>query len=70
MKIENWFKGCKKEHVSKSGCGGFLYFLGFIGALIYFWSTSTTFLAGVIGFFKAIIWPAFLVYGLMAFLAV
>jgi len=39
-----------------------IYGLGFIGAAIYFISTATSFLAGVIGFLKAIVWPAFFVY--------
>jgi len=42
-----------------------IYLLGFIGAAIYFISTATTFWLGVIGFLKAIVWPVFLVYGLL-----
>lgn len=38
-----------------------VYGLGFIGALIYFFSTATSFWVGVLGFLKAIIWPVFLV---------
>lgn len=38
------------------------YFLGFIGAAIYFVSTATGFWEGVLGFLKAIVWPAFLVF--------
>jgi hypothetical protein len=45
-----------------------IYGLGFIGAAIYFISTATTFLLGVIGFLKALVWPAFLVYYLFQFL--
>jgi len=48
--------------------GSAVYGLGFIGALIYFVTTATTFWDAVIGFFKAIIWPAFLVYGLLSLL--
>jgi hypothetical protein len=40
-----------------------IYGLGFIGALIYFISTAGGFWEGVLGFLKAIVWPAFLVYG-------
>ena len=39
-----------------------IYGLGFIGAVIYYITTATGFLGGVIGFIKAIFWPAFLVY--------
>lgn len=47
----------------KSGSAGdAVYGLGLIGAAIYFISSATTFWAGVLGFLKAIVWPAFLVY--------
>jgi len=46
----------------------FLWFLAFIGAAIYYIQTATSFWMGVLGFFKAIVWPAFLVYKLFEFL--
>ena len=39
-----------------------IYFLGFIGASVYFISTAAGFWVGVLGFLKAIVWPAFMVY--------
>ncbi len=39
-----------------------VYGLGFIGAAIYFISQAGTFWVGVLGFLKALVWPAFLVY--------
>jgi hypothetical protein len=42
-----------------------VYGIGFIGAAVYFLSHAATFWLGVLGFFKAIVWPAFLVYGLL-----
>jgi hypothetical protein len=45
------------NHGGQAVCG-----LGFIGAAVYFIGEATTFGAGVVGFFKAIFWPAFLVY--------
>jgi hypothetical protein len=39
-----------------------VYGLGFIGAAIYYISHAVTFWIGVLGFLKAIVWPAFLVY--------
>lgn len=39
-----------------------LYGLGFVGAAVYFISNAIGFWMGVLGFFKAIVWPAFLVY--------
>ena len=53
---------------TKNNSGPAIYGLGFIGALIYFIQAATGFWIGVLGFFKAIFWPAFLVYYLLEFL--
>ncbi len=45
-----------------------VYGLGLIGALVYYLQHATTLLAGILGFFKAIVWPAMLVYKLLEFL--
>ena len=66
---ENW--GCKnkiKEKVPCDGTGGWIYFLGFVASLIYYIQTAPTFWDAVIGFFKAIVWPAFMIYGIFQFL--
>jgi hypothetical protein len=44
---------------------GSIYGFGFIGAVIYYISTATGFWMGVLGFLKALVWPAFLVYELL-----
>ncbi|MDD2996019.1 MAG: hypothetical protein PHP99_07385 [Paludibacter sp.] len=62
-------KECKNNHQATAS-GGAVYGLGFIGAAIYFISISTSFWAGVLGFLKAIVWPAFLVYEALKALAV
>lgn len=54
--------------MKKCGPTGALYFLGFIGAVIYFISHASGFWAGVLGFLKALIWPVFLIYKLLEFL--
>jgi hypothetical protein len=46
----------------KGGAGGAVYGLGLIGALVYYIQHSATFMDGVIGFLKALVWPALLVY--------
>lgn len=48
---------------------GAVYGLGLIGAAIYYISSATTFWIGVLGFLKAIVWPAFLVYEMLKYLA-
>jgi len=51
-----------KEHINQNASSGAVYGLGLIGAAIYFISTATSFWMGVLGFLKAIVWPAFLVF--------
>ncbi len=53
--------GNVKVEVNK-GSWGFAYFLGFIGAAIFYVSTAPDFWAGALGLLKAVVWPAFLVY--------
>jgi len=45
-----------------------VYGLGLIGALFYYIGHATTFTIGVLGFLKAIVWPALVVYKLLEFL--
>jgi len=61
-------ENCKKTKMNSNAPSGAFYGLGFIGAAIYFISTATSFWIGVLGFFKAIVWPVFFVYELFAFL--
>jgi hypothetical protein len=49
-------------------CGGAAYALGIIGAAIYYISAATGFWAGVLGLLKALVWPVFLVHGVLRFL--
>jgi len=51
-----------KKDVQNTAPASAVYGLGLIGAAIYFISTATGFWMGVIGFLKALVWPAFLVY--------
>lgn len=63
--------GCEGKGKCKGGggfCGGGIYGLGFIGALVFYIQNAETFWIGVLGFLKAIFWPVFLVYKLLAFL--
>ena len=52
--------------MSKVSAGtGSIYGFGFFGAVIYYISTATDFWMGLLGFLKALVWPAFLVYELL-----
>ena len=60
-------KKCNKMTCDANTCSGLAYFLGFIGAVVYYISIATSFCAGVLGFLKAIVFPAFLVYEVLKF---
>jgi hypothetical protein len=51
-----------KESAKCNASGGAVYGLGFIGAAVWFISQATGFWMGVLGFLKAMVWPAFLIY--------
>lgn len=50
---------------NRSG-GDAVYGLGFIGALIYYVGHADGVWSGVLGVLKALVWPAFLAYDLLA----
>ena len=56
-----------KETIKKSSGGSGIYGLGFIGALVYYISTATSFGLGALDFLRALLWPAFLVYELLKY---
>jgi len=56
---------CKKH---EGAAGGAVYGLGLIGAAVYFIQHAGTFWLGVLGFLKALVWPAFVVYEFLKFL--
>ena len=51
-----------------SGMLGGIYGMAFIGAAVYFIQHAETFWLGVLGFIKALFWPAVLIYKLLEFL--
>ena len=51
-----------KKEIPQHAPHSAVYGLGFIGATVYYISNATSFSLGVLGFLKAIVWPAFLVY--------
>lgn len=51
-----------KDQIQRHASNNPVYGMGFIGALIYYIFHATSFWMGLVGIFKAIFWPAFLVY--------
>jgi hypothetical protein len=56
------------KKVCSGQSGNAVYGLGLIGAAIFYISQATSFLTGIIGFLKALVWPAFLVYELLKYI--
>ena len=52
----------------QGGSSEAVYGLGLIGAWVYYLGRAKTVQEGVVGFFKGLFWPAFLVYELLKFL--
>jgi len=72
MKKRDWFKHHEKHegscHCTTGGaCGGSVYFLGFIGSLVYYTQQANGFWEVILGILKAMVWPAFLIYKLLNF---
>lgn len=61
----NHFHGKFHNHCKP---GGGIYGLGLIGSAIYFIGQASNFGEGFVGFLKALVWPAFMVYELFKFL--
>ncbi len=58
-----------KNQIQNNPQSGAVYGLGFIGAAVFFISQASGFWIGVVGFLKAIVWPAFLVYEAFKYLS-
>ena len=57
-----------KRNRGGGAAGGGIYGLGLIGAAVYFIGHAASFWLGVLGLLKAIVWPAFLVWGVLNFI--
>ena len=51
--------------VKDNGANGAVYCLGLVGAVVYYFQHADTFGQYVVGFLKALVWPAFLVHKIM-----
>ena len=57
-----------RQVLVKNNGSGSVYGLGLIGAWVYYFKRATTTEERIKAFFKGLVWPAFLVYELLAFL--
>ncbi len=63
---ENWKEWNKSKKInSNHGTSSALYFVGFIGSLVYWMQAAVGFGAVVTGILKSMVWPAYIVYKLL-----
>jgi len=66
---KEWSKSFKKEKKGKKssseGGGSMLYFVGFIGSVVYWMQAADGFGAVVTGILKSLVWPAYVIYKLL-----
>lgn len=55
---------------NEQGATGFIFFLTYVGAVIYFFQQQPDFWGFILAIIKAIFWPAFLIYAGMSALQV
>jgi hypothetical protein len=65
MPVES--KHQEKKPVYRGGASETVYGLGFLGALVYYIGHAATIWIGLLGVFKAVFWPAVLVYEALKF---
>ena len=59
---------CKHHHNYHYHSDSTVYGLGIFGALFYFLQGATTFTAVIVGIFKSIFWPAFVIFKILTLL--
>lgn len=63
---EKWREWTKTKKVnSQHGTSGALYFVGFIGSVVYWMQAAVGFGAVITGILKSLVWPAYVVYKLL-----
>ncbi len=58
----------RKKVVKHGGGAGGFYFLGMIGAAVYYVQNANGFGSVVVALLKSLVWPAFLVHDLLKFI--
>ena len=58
----------RERGANYNGIFGGIYGMAFIGGAVYYIQHAATFWAGVLGIFKAIFWPAVLMYKVLELL--
>lgn len=59
----------RNKNYRAEGGGSAVYGLGLIGALVYYIQNAEGFWGFIVAIFQALVWPAFVIYDLLNFLA-
>ncbi len=60
----------KKKMVADNGHWGYILFVAYIGAVIYFIERNEGFWGVILAFFQAAVWPAYVLHAALSLLAV
>ena len=63
--VSKHISSCKSHSCSCTHTGGWFYFLGFIGAAIFYISNTSGFWNVILALLKAMVWPVFVVLKLL-----
>lgn len=64
-KLKEWNKTKKMSGSGRSGGGGLIYCVGFVGSMVYWMQAAVDFGAVITGILKSLVWPAYVVYKLL-----
>jgi hypothetical protein len=60
----------KKKVIANNGQWGYILFVAYIGALIYFIDRNEGFWGGVLAFLQAAVWPAYVLHAVLSLLKI
>ncbi len=60
----------RSEKVANQAPLGWIFFVAYIGAVVYFFNLDPTFWGFLLALFKAAVWPAFVLYEVLGVLQV
>jgi hypothetical protein len=60
----------KKKMVANNGHWGYVLFVGYIGALIYFLERNVGFWGNILAFLQAAVWPAYVLHAVLKMLKI
>ena len=60
----------KKKMVADNGHWGYILFMAYVGAVIYFLERNEGFWGSILAFLQASVWPAYVLYEVLTRLAI